>query len=265
MTGIFEQVSEFLNYINYSVISFTDIQSEPFTYFSSVLPVVYSNVDKQKESILKENRNKSGVYKWINNVNGNSYVGSSVNLSKRLSEYLNVNYLLRRDNMTINKALLKYGYSDFSLLILEYCEPDVCIEREQYYIDLYKPEYNILKLAGSRLGYTHTEETLAKLKNRKVSAEWRFLMSEKSKGDKNPMFGRTGDKNPMFGTVKPKGSGRPSQKIEVLDLLTNEKIEYESISTASLALNIKVHRISMYFSNNQKKPYKGRYVFNKLI
>lgn len=90
---------------------------------------------------------------------------------------------------------------------MEYCEPDVCIEREQYYIDLYKPEYNILKLAGSRLGYTHTKETLAKLKNRKVSVEWRFLMSEKSKGDKNPMFGRTGDKNPMFGTVKPKGSG----------------------------------------------------------
>jgi group I intron endonuclease len=61
--------------------------------------------------------------------------------------------------MSINKALVKYGYSDFSLLILEYCEPDLCIEREQYYIDLYKPEYNILKLAGSSIGYTHTEET----------------------------------------------------------------------------------------------------------
>lgn len=78
-------------------------------------------------------------------------------------------------------------------------------------------------------------------------------MSEKYKGDKNPMFGRTGDKNLMFGRVKPKGSGRPSQKIEVLDLLTKEKIEYESISGACLALNIKVHRISMYFSNNKKK------------
>lgn len=86
--------------------------------------------------------------------------------------------------MTINKAQLKYGYSGFSLLILEYCEPEVCTDREQYYIDLYKPEYNILKFAGSRLGYTHTEETLAKLKNRKVSAEWRVLMSEKSKGEK---------------------------------------------------------------------------------
>jgi group I intron endonuclease len=90
--------------------------------------------------------------------------------------------------MSINKALVKYGYSDFSLLILEYCEPDLCIEREQYYIDLYKPEYNILKLAGSSLGYTHTEETLAKLRDLEVSVERRALMSENFRGEKNPMF-----------------------------------------------------------------------------
>jgi len=30
------------------------------------------------------------------------------------------------------------------------------IEREQYYIDLLNPEYNILKIAGSRLGVKHT-------------------------------------------------------------------------------------------------------------
>lgn len=39
------------------------------------------------------------------------------------------------------------------------------IEREQYYIDLYKPEYNICKIAGSLLGFKHSPETL-KFKNR---------------------------------------------------------------------------------------------------
>jgi hypothetical protein len=38
--------------------------------------------------------------------------------------------------------------------ILEYCEPSKVLEREQYYIDLLKPEYNILKTAG--LGNTHS-------------------------------------------------------------------------------------------------------------
>ena len=54
--------------------------------------------------------------------------------------------------MVINKALLKYGFSNFKLEILEYCDLDNVIEREQYYINLLKPEYNILDTAGSSLG-----------------------------------------------------------------------------------------------------------------
>jgi group I intron endonuclease len=49
------------------------------------------------------------------------------------------------------------------LEILEYCDRDKCIEREQYYIDLLRPEYNILQTAGSRLGSQQSEETKAKI------------------------------------------------------------------------------------------------------
>jgi hypothetical protein len=45
------------------------------------------------------------------------------------------------------------------------------ISREQYYIDLLNPEYNICKVAGSRLGCKHSPETLLKYKSRKLSAE----------------------------------------------------------------------------------------------
>ena len=65
--------------------------------------------------------------------------------------------------MYINKALLKDGYSSFSLYILEYCDEKNLIQREQYYLDLLQPEYNILKIAGSLLGYSHSEETRAKM------------------------------------------------------------------------------------------------------
>lgn len=68
----------------------------------------------------------------------------------------------------------------------------------------------------------------------------------------------------MYGKAKPEGSARPSQRIVVLDILTNESTEYESIGAAALALNTKQSRISMYFSNNQKKPFKGRYIFQKV-
>jgi len=49
--------------------------------------VVYDNADTQKLQILKENKNKSGVYRWVNIETGESYVGSSRNLYQRLHIY----------------------------------------------------------------------------------------------------------------------------------------------------------------------------------
>ena len=64
--------------------------------------------------------------------------------------------------MLISKALIKYGYSNFILEIIEFCKSSEVISREQYYINLLKPKYNILKVAGSTLGHKHTKESLKK-------------------------------------------------------------------------------------------------------
>src|SRR5690242_20188652 len=112
----------------------------------------------------------------------------------------------------IYKAILKHGYSEFIIEILEYCDSKDLINREQYYIDLLKPEYNILKKAGSRLGSIQSEETRARMKGRKRSEETRIKMSSSKAGENHPMFGKLhskktlskmsssklGDKNPMF-------------------------------------------------------------------
>jgi len=205
-------------------------------------------------------KKKSGVYRWTNNLNGNSYVGSAVNLYLRLKQYYALNL---RKRIVIYNALLKYGYANFKLEILEYCDPGKCIEREQYYIDLLKPEYNVLKTAGSLLGFIHSKETRLKIastmKGKKHSEEARAKMSDSQKA-----VNRSGKNHPMFGKVRPEKSGRLTQKIAVLDLLENKRTEYDSISAAALALGIKQTRISMYFINNQKKAYKGRYIFQKL-
>jgi group I intron endonuclease len=81
----------------------------------------------------------------------------------------------------IYSALLKHGYDNFTLDIVEYCEVDILIEREQYYFDLLKPEYNILKAANSRIGSKHSLKT-------------RALMSLKLKGINHPFFGKTHSK-----------------------------------------------------------------------
>jgi group I intron endonuclease len=104
-------------------------------------------------------------------------------MRKRLNHYYSSSYLLRtKTTSAISNALLKYGYSNFSLEIQEYCDSLRTIKREQHYMDLLKPEYNILSKAGSSLGHKHNEETNAKMR-----------------GKNHPMFGRTGKNHPMFG------------------------------------------------------------------
>jgi len=125
-------------------------------YYKGIVPIYsYTNAYIFKEKVLSDNKNKSGIYKWVNNINNKCYVGSSFYLYKRLSKYYSVNFLtkeINRGSSTVYKALLKYGHSNFRLDILEYCDKESLIKREQHYIDLLKPEYNILKMAGSRLG-----------------------------------------------------------------------------------------------------------------
>ena len=45
---------------------------------------VYKDLEAQKEKILKKNKGKAGIYKWINNTTGDTYIGSAVDLRKRL-------------------------------------------------------------------------------------------------------------------------------------------------------------------------------------
>jgi group I intron endonuclease len=100
------------------------------------------------------------------------------NRDKSILYYFSVNYLQRLigiRNSYIHNALLKHGYSNFSLYILEYCEKNNVLVREQYYIDLLVPEYNILKTAGSSLGYKHSTEAIGKIIN---AGKGRFFSEE---------------------------------------------------------------------------------------
>jgi len=70
---------------------------------------------------------------------------------------------LDKGRSLILSALLRYGYSALSLEVIEYCAAKEAISREQHFIDLIRPEYNILATAGSSLGHLHTEEAKEKM------------------------------------------------------------------------------------------------------
>lgn len=96
----------------------------------------YSNADLMKSKILSENKGMSGIYMWVNLITLDFYIGSSINLYRRFKSYFSLAHIAspRRSNSIINKALIKYGYSNFQLEIIEYCDSNACIKLEQHYM-----------------------------------------------------------------------------------------------------------------------------------
>jgi group I intron endonuclease len=109
-----------------------------------------------RKIILKENKGKSGIYMLTNKLTNDMYIGQSVNISKRFINYFNFSYIRSKESFIINRALIKYGYYNFSVTILEYCDKSDLLLREQYYFDKLNPQYNILKIAGSSQGFKHS-------------------------------------------------------------------------------------------------------------
>ena len=123
----------------------------------------FIDIKESKIDILLNIKNKAGIYMFFNLLNGNTYIGSSVKLDRRFRVHMsNIGSV----NLPLYNALNKYGINNFVFLIIQYCDPveEICLGLEQNYLDLYKPKYNILKLAGSSQGFKHSPNTIAKLK-----------------------------------------------------------------------------------------------------
>lgn len=167
-------------------------------------------------------------------MNGKTYIGSSTNLSVRFYTYYSLRSLAK-SNRPMERALLKYGFSNFSLEILEYCNLKDLLGREQYYLDVLKPEYNIVKTAGSTLGYKHTEESLKKMRDFVLSDE---VLAKKKLSTKN-------------------ATAAKSIPILVKNIKTNEISEYISLSAASNAIGVTKSAVSQALLNNTiiKKTY----------
>lgn len=104
---------------------------------------------KQVSKLLAQ---EAGIYKIRNNITSDFYIGSAANLRYRWYNHRNSLGANRHSNQHLQSAWNKYGADAFEFIVIELCEKDKLLEREQFYIDSESPAYNINKLASSPLG-----------------------------------------------------------------------------------------------------------------
>lgn len=182
---------------------------------------LWPNVEQNIEKICEELKGKSGIYIfWLTNNKSNCYVGSGVDLSRRIKTHYR-NALINHKHPKFYNAVKKYGWSCFSLQILDIVPRFHLLIREQYWLTLLKQStfwensYNLLEKANSWEGYKHTLESKLKIS---TSKKGKSLTPEHIK---NISLGKIGPKHHLYGKKRDP---------EVIDKIKNKLINHPSLT-----------------------------------
>lgn len=90
----------------------------------------------------------SAVYKIVNTVTGDSYVGSSKNVMKRWVDHKYPSKWNRYPNNPLYQDMQKYGVENFRFQILAPVIPEYLKQVEQEFIEMIQPTYNSNRAKG---------------------------------------------------------------------------------------------------------------------
>ena len=119
-----------------------------------------------------------GIYKIVNKINGDFYVGSSKNINKRWGQHLMKLKNNKHQNMILQRSWEKYGEDNFNFEIVENCSVENLLEIENVYLTQ-NPKYNIAKVAKGG-------DTISNNPNRDLIIN---KISKGSSGKNNPNYG----------------------------------------------------------------------------
>lgn len=184
---------------------------------------------------LKHQGLQAGVYIFRNKVNLKCYVGSSVHLYTRVADYYYNNESHGKISTIISRALAKYNHSNFKLLafLVSSTDSEFILFMEQLVIDILQPEYNILHVAGSPIGFKHSLESKEKIRQIALKRGW--------KGELHPSF----------------STGKPVYLIEVLPEGLELTATFPNICRCSTALAINRNTVSRRIASKKVFLYNG--------
>ena len=135
-----------------------------------VAPTVEPMVLSEREP---KRRRQSGIYQILCKPTGKVYVGSAVDVWKRKEEHRRSLSKGLHCNPHLQSAWNRYSGREFCFLVLEYCQTDDLLKREQFYINNMNATdrnlgFNVCSVAGSPLGIKHTEQARARMSAAKI-------------------------------------------------------------------------------------------------
>lgn len=132
---------------------------------------------------------RSGIYIISNTIDNRIYVGSATSFRHRCAVHKRSIKAGKHGNPKLMAFANKYGIDKLIFTATFACSIEDLIKHEQEYLDRLQPfgdnGFNIVKTAGSPIGYKHTEEAKEKMKGRAprvVSEEEKQRLSELKKG-----------------------------------------------------------------------------------
>lgn len=131
----------------------------------------------------------SGIYQIRNLINGKRYIGSAKCFRTRWNGH---RAKLRRGShhsRHLQSSWVKHGESAFFFEVIELCDVNQLLVKEQAWLDRESPEFNVCPTAGNTLGRKFTQETKDKIAARAIgrkvpprSVEYRKKLSLRFKG-----------------------------------------------------------------------------------
>lgn len=140
-------------------------------------------------------KNEPAIYLIKCLVNNKIYIGSSVNLRNRINRHYNDLINNKHSSKHLQNAFNLHGDENFIVEVLEFCDREELLLKEQHFLDLYKPwdrkiGYNTCDVAGSPskrvLSDEHKNKISEGLKGRKVSEETKKKIGDANRGKTQP-------------------------------------------------------------------------------
>ena len=134
-------------------------------------------------------KTKTGIYIITNDIDARIYIGSATSFKQRYATHRNKIMLNENCNPKLRNFANKYGIEHLTFSAVHACCKEDLLKVEQMYLDVFQPfddnGFNIVRKAGSPIGYKHTQEAKDKMKGRtglKWNEEQKKYFSEIKKG-----------------------------------------------------------------------------------